>query len=183
MVSVRRCRRSFCASFPIYDREKDAYPASVVLDRNFRSAKGVTDAVNFVFRQLMSRETGDLDYGGLEELVPAASYPDTDEPAVELELLDLAQAEEDEALAVQEARRFASLRTGKNGPCAGRMHVFCCAAPIALPMSMRVSCSVSVFRPAPTPPEASLPLGRFLLHSRCSVWLTIPCSIFRWPPF
>ena len=30
------------------------------------------------------------------------SYPDTDEPAVELELLDLAQAEEDEALAVQD---------------------------------------------------------------------------------
>ena len=97
------------ASFPLYDREKDVYPASVVLDRNFRSAKGVTDAVNFVFRQLMSRETGDLDYGGLEELVPAASYPDTDEPAVELELLDLAQAEEDEALAVQEARRIAAL--------------------------------------------------------------------------
>ncbi len=97
------------ASFPLYDRSRDEYPASVVLDRNFRSAKGVTDAVNFVFRQLMSRETGDLDYGGLEELVPAASYPETDEPAVELELLDLFDAEEDEALAVQEARRIAAL--------------------------------------------------------------------------
>lgn len=97
------------ASFPLYDREQDRYPASVVLDRNFRSAKGITDAVNFVFRQLMSRETGDLDYGGLEELVPAASYPDSEEPAVELELLDLADAEEDEALAVQEGRRIGAL--------------------------------------------------------------------------
>ncbi len=97
------------ASFPPYDREKDEYPASVTLDRNFRSREGIADAVNFVFRQLMSRETGDLDYGGLEELVPAAVFPSGGEPAVELELLDLADAEEDEALAVQESRRIAAI--------------------------------------------------------------------------
>ena len=97
------------ATFPLYDRKKDEYPASVVLDRNFRSVKGVTDAVNFVFRQLMSRETGDLEYEGSEELVASAAYPETDEPAVELELLDLAASEEEEEMAVQESRRLAVL--------------------------------------------------------------------------
>ncbi len=95
--------------FPPYRRELDEYPASVVLDRNFRSAAGITDAVNFVFRQLMSREVGGLDYSGSEELVAAASFPKEEAPAVELEVLDLAAAEEDEEMAVEESRRIGRL--------------------------------------------------------------------------
>ena len=90
------------------EKKTNIRPA-VVLDRNFRSVKGVTDAVNFVFRQLMSRETGDLEYEGSEELVASAAYPETDEPAVELELLDLAASEEEEEMAMQESRRLAVL--------------------------------------------------------------------------
>ncbi len=76
-------------AWPIYDRKKNRYPACVVLDRNFRSRAGVTDAVNFVFRQLMSRKTGDLDYTKSEELVPAAEYPPDGGEAAELDVLDL----------------------------------------------------------------------------------------------
>lgn len=61
--------------FPRYDREKDAYPASIVLDRNFRSRKTVTESVNFVFTQLMSRTCGGIDYVGDEKLAAGAQYP------------------------------------------------------------------------------------------------------------
>ena len=61
--------------FPRYDREKDAYPASIVLDRNFRSRKTVTESVNFVFTQLMSRACGGIDYIGDEKLAAGAQYP------------------------------------------------------------------------------------------------------------
>ena len=36
-----------------------AYPALITLGQNFRSAKGVTDFVNFLFSRVMSREVGE----------------------------------------------------------------------------------------------------------------------------
>lgn len=98
------------AEFQIYDREKDTYPACVVLDKNFRSRPGVTDAVNFVFRQLMSKQTGELDYTKSEELVPAADYLQNGEPAAELDILDLSACEDEDKDAIRvESRRIAEL--------------------------------------------------------------------------
>ncbi len=66
-----RCRRAFTK----YDRQSPGYPAYIVLDRNFRSREQVTDAVNFVFSELMSRGAGDIDYTGEERLVYGADFP------------------------------------------------------------------------------------------------------------
>ncbi len=67
--------------------EADNYPAKITLDRNFRSRSGVTENVNFVFRQLMSREAGELDYDENEELVAAAAYDSCDFPQAELHII------------------------------------------------------------------------------------------------
>lgn len=77
------------ASYQPYDPHKEAYPAKVVLDKNFRSRHGVTDGVNFVFRQIMSTEMGEMEYTREEELVPGASYPERDEGDTELHILTL----------------------------------------------------------------------------------------------
>lgn len=61
-------------AFPRYDRRKDEYPATIVLDRNFRSRQEVTESVNFVFTQLMSRASGGIDYTGDEKLAAGAAY-------------------------------------------------------------------------------------------------------------
>ena len=98
-----RCRRSF----PSYDRTQDRYPAAIVLDRNFRSRNSVTDSVNFVFSRLMSRDMGDIDYTGEEQLVCGAAYPEKDDCETELLLLEREAgmpAEEAEASAI--ARRI-----------------------------------------------------------------------------
>ena len=101
------------ARFPLYDRRKNVYPACVVLDRNFRSRSGVTDAVNFVFRQLMSRQAGELDYTEREELVPEADYPPFPEPAAELDVVDLSAGDgEDRDAIAAESRRIAELIYG-----------------------------------------------------------------------
>lgn len=81
------------AEWPNYDPGEKVFPSCVVLDRNFRSRSGVTGAVNFVFRQLMSKEAGELDYTKSEELVPGADYPPQTEPAAQLELIDLSQSD------------------------------------------------------------------------------------------
>ncbi len=67
-----RCRDAFRK----YDRAKDEYPAYLVLDRNFRSRREVTDTVNFVFSRLMSKAAGDIDYTGEERLTCGADYPE-----------------------------------------------------------------------------------------------------------
>ena len=64
--------------FGRYDRDADAYPATIVLDRNFRSRREVTESVNFVFSQLMSRASGGIDYVGDEKLQAGAAYEEKD---------------------------------------------------------------------------------------------------------
>ncbi len=95
--------------YPEYDRGKNAYPACVVLDRNFRSRSGVTDAVNFTFRQLMSRQTGELDYTRAEELVPGADYPPVEEPSTRLDIIDLSASEDENEMIAAESRHIAEL--------------------------------------------------------------------------
>ena len=46
------------------------FPAKILLNQNFRSNKFVTDFVNFVFRQLMSNELGEVEYSQEQELIP-----------------------------------------------------------------------------------------------------------------
>lgn len=57
--------------------ENGNYPAKVTLGKNFRSRKGVTEIVNFIFSSLMSRDAGGLDYDKNEFLEAAnTSYPE-----------------------------------------------------------------------------------------------------------
>lgn len=76
----------------IFLRERDSledykdgnYPAKITLDRNFRSRRGVTENINFLFSQIMSREMGSIDYNENEALVAAADYEPCDFPQTEL---------------------------------------------------------------------------------------------------
>lgn len=115
------------------------YPARITLGCNFRSRKGVTGMVNFLFRQLMSRQLGEMEYTQEEALVPAAPYPERQDPDCEIHLLDAGDKGDDSA-AVYEARYIAAhinrlLREGltvqdggKARPARRRISAFCCAA-------------------------------------------------------
>lgn len=69
------------------DYIENNYPAKITLDRNFRSRKGVTENINFVFSQLMSEFAGGLEYDENEALVAAAGYEDCDFPQAELHIV------------------------------------------------------------------------------------------------
>ena len=75
-------------SYKPYDKDANEYPAKIVLGNNFRSRKGVTDIINFVFAQIMSASCGDIDYNKDEELVFSAGYSPEDEPSAELHLIE-----------------------------------------------------------------------------------------------
>lgn len=73
-------------AWPEYSGE--SYPATITLGHNFRSRAEVTDSVNFVFRQLMSKESSGIAYGEREALVPRAPYPEGTGYETELILID-----------------------------------------------------------------------------------------------
>jgi len=75
------------------------------LSRNFRSRRGIVDAVNFVFRQLMTPGVGEMAYDANAELVYGAGYPDrqgttpgnAQDEAVEVFLIESSKAGEADA--------------------------------------------------------------------------------------
>ncbi|MCI8553440.1 MAG: helicase-exonuclease AddAB subunit AddA [Clostridiales bacterium] len=89
-------------------QEAPAFPAAVTLGHNFRSRREVTDAVNFVFGQLMRKEAGGIDYERKEELLPAAVYPPLAGCETELILVDGGTREEGDDRDRAEARVVAS---------------------------------------------------------------------------
>ncbi len=99
----------------LFIRRRDAYPdftgenypAAITLGNNFRSRPQVTDAVNFVFRQLMSREAGGISYDEREELVPSAPYSDGAGYETELLVLDTGTVAEEDTRDAAEARLIA----------------------------------------------------------------------------
>ena len=86
-----------------YETEKDNYPARVTLGKNFRSRKGVTEIINFIFAYIMSREAGGLDYDEKECLEAAADYKPSAGADTEMYLFE---AGKDEQLSAQ--ARFAA---------------------------------------------------------------------------
>lgn len=79
----------------------------ITLSKNFRSRDGVCDFVNFFFENVMTENSGGLVYDERERLVPAADFPETKEPQVQIHLYDAALSEEKEEKLVVEARGLA----------------------------------------------------------------------------
>ncbi len=92
-------------SYPAYDGKN--YPASITLGHNFRSRTEVTDAVNFVFRQLMTKSVSGMDYDKQEELIASAKYPESAGYEAELLIIDKASVQKPDSADAAEARLIA----------------------------------------------------------------------------
>jgi len=90
--------------------QKRAGP-SLLLGKNFRSRPGITDAVNFVFRQLMSAQAAEIEYTREEELICRDDFPRCAPPDTELHLLSF-DPEEETGIAA-EARYIANWIAGE----------------------------------------------------------------------
>lgn len=90
-----------------YDRENPQFPACITLERNFRSRAGVTENVNFLFRQLMSEGAGGLNYTDRDALCCGTQYPDSTTPDAELDILERQTEDGDAEIAELECLRIA----------------------------------------------------------------------------
>ncbi|QRG70802.1 helicase-exonuclease AddAB subunit AddA [Brevibacillus choshinensis] len=70
------------------DWDEGVEPPGLRIDlaANFRSRREVVDAVNFLFRQIMSPGVGEIDYDPSAELIHRASYPDAEEGRLQAEV-------------------------------------------------------------------------------------------------
>ncbi len=93
-------------SYQKYDGKH--YPASVTLGNNFRSRAEVTDAVNFVFRQLMTKSVCGMDYDEREALIASAKYEPAEGFHTELLVVDGDTRDKDDDSNSAEARVMAS---------------------------------------------------------------------------
>ena len=79
---------SYKDKYPDYDEKADNYPAKIMLDKNFRSRKGIVEGVNFFFDFLMTRKMGDIDYKNGDGLVSGADFSETENKDVHLHIVD-----------------------------------------------------------------------------------------------
>lgn len=82
--------------WPAAGQAKAGEGRKLLLSANFRSRPEVLDGVNFLFRNVMSRESGELDYTAAEELRPGRTdlAPDP-QYRVELNCVDLSDLSDD----------------------------------------------------------------------------------------
>jgi ATP-dependent helicase/nuclease subunit A len=78
--SIYRFRQArpelFMDKYNTYPMEKGMRELKILLYKNFRSRKNIINSVNYIFRQIMSSETGELDYNENEFLNFGAVYFD-----------------------------------------------------------------------------------------------------------
>ncbi|MGD8190791.1 helicase-exonuclease AddAB subunit AddA [Brevibacillus ginsengisoli] len=88
-------RKQDWGSFAHSDSQSDGH--RIDLAANFRSRQEVVDAVNYVFRQIMTPRVGELTYDRSAELIGRARYPevDSEQLSVELHLIDRSKITDD----------------------------------------------------------------------------------------
>lgn len=91
--SIYRFRKAepgiFLNKYENYSDREGERNRKITLYKNFRSRKEVLNAVNYVFKSIMSKYVGELEYTDLEALNLGASYPEKHNP-VELHIIDKA---------------------------------------------------------------------------------------------
>ena len=82
--------------YPAAEGEKER---KIVLSKNFRSRKNILDGINFVFRQIMGRELGDIEYDAEAALYAGMEFPPCSElhgGKNEIILIETMEAEDSE---------------------------------------------------------------------------------------
>lgn len=91
-----------------YYAKEEKYPLKVILDKNFRSRRGVLDTVNFIFKQLMSKNLGDMDYTEEEKLKYGSNYPESNDEETEIHIIET-QKDEEKSKNTIEAKEIAKI--------------------------------------------------------------------------
>ncbi|HBM3451724.1 TPA: helicase-exonuclease AddAB subunit AddA [Listeria innocua] len=85
----------FMTKYQEYQQDGEGSGIRIDLSQNFRSRKEVLDATNFIFHQLMDKDIAEIDYDEAAELTLGASFPEANNMATELLLIDMKSEEKE----------------------------------------------------------------------------------------
>lgn len=108
MPNIFNSRRK---SYKEYDENDLETSSKIILDKNFRSSKGICEYVNFIFSQSMSERVGELDYGDDDKLNYGASYNENDIPSAQINIISGVKGEDTDFI---EATKIGELIKQKN---------------------------------------------------------------------
>ena len=89
----------FLEKYRSYSHAESAAPGQarkILLTRNFRSRPEVLEATNFIFRNILSRGMGEMDYGPEEQLYPGARFAPAPDRETELHLVSVENTEDED---------------------------------------------------------------------------------------
>ncbi len=89
-----------------YNSEQDNYPATIVLDKNFRSREEVCETVNYIFSFLMQKNICGMDYTAEERLNAGTEYQKSSDCEFDIALIEENDFESENKIEV-EARYIA----------------------------------------------------------------------------
>ncbi len=69
----------FIQKYNDYSQDENAKDRLIILSENYRSRKEVTESVNLIFKRIMTKESGGIEYDDESELKYAANYDDLGE--------------------------------------------------------------------------------------------------------
>jgi ATP-dependent helicase/nuclease subunit A len=104
----------FMGKYMLFPREEGKDNQGIDLAKNFRSRQEVVDAVNYIFRQIMTPSVGEMTYDKKAELVCGAAYPNLEgfnlaKGPVEVHLLEKTLSEDSVAPEDEEGASFENL--------------------------------------------------------------------------
>ena len=88
---------------------EEKYPLKVILDRNFRSREGVLNTVNFIFKQLMSKKFGEMDYTEEEKLKYGSDYPVSKDAETQINIIEKQENDDKISDSTLEAREISEI--------------------------------------------------------------------------
>ena len=119
--SIYRFRQAkpelFLEKYNSYSEEDNKKNRKIMLYKNFRSREEVIKGVNFIFKSLMSKTVGELDYTDKEALNLGASYDEINKDNVyfqDNEFIDLDKIEVSGALELHILDKSSDFEDGKN---------------------------------------------------------------------
>ena len=94
------------------DSAKESDSKKIILSDNFRSRKGVCDAVNFIFSQLLAGQCGQIIYDKDEYLNAGGKFPESSASAADILVIDKCDDESEDSLLQREAQKIAEYIIG-----------------------------------------------------------------------
>lgn len=85
----------FVEKYENYSTEENSLNRRIDLAKNFRSRDEIIEGVNFIFKNIMSKAFGEIDYDERAYLYKGAEYEKIDDPTIELNILSLNEDKEE----------------------------------------------------------------------------------------